>query len=103
MKQKNRLNLIIIITGLLILITFNVAIAKKSNINTSKSSNFQTGVIDRIDVDEIVIDDKLYKYSKSIQFLSRQGAKIETRWFKKVDRIEFSINSQNQILILKKL
>ncbi len=104
MKYTNKLKLLVIFTGLFIVFFVNAGIANTGEIPATNSSEYMTGKIDRLTAEEIVIDDSLYKYAKDFKFLSRQGAIIEARWFKKGDKVRFKINIQNdaQVTIVRK-
>jgi len=133
MKYRNRLKLLIILTGLFLILIAGSGFAQETKVTGSSNNDtiyydpatlpegyftmdsdpnflikinsikYQTGTIDRMAGNEIVIGDSLYKYTKGVLFLSRQGAKIETRWFKKGDRVRFVINSKYEAIIIRKL
>ena len=103
MKYRNKLKLVVIFTGLFFIFIAGTGFAQEPNITEINNADYKTGTIDRIAANEIVIGDSLYKYAKSILFLSRQAAKIETRWFKKGDKVRFVINDKYEAVIVRKL
>ncbi len=103
MTYKSKLKLLMIFTGLLFIFTIGSGFAQEANTPDIDKAEYQTGIIDRMATTEIVINDSLYKYGKGVLFLSRQGAKIETRWFKKGDKVRFVINSKFEAIIVRKL
>ena len=102
MKHTYKLKLLVMFTILIFQLIAAPATAQKKNNSESAKAEYVTGVIHRMAADEIVISDVLYKFSKDIKFLSRKGTKIETRWFKRGDKVKFVINSKNQIRIVRK-
>ena len=100
---KNKFRSIVVISSLIALFFAGTCVAQETaNIDVNKAE-YTTGVIDRLSGEEIVIDDSLHKFAKGVQFLSRQGAKIETRWFKEGDKVRFVINNKNEAIIVRKL
>ena len=60
----------------------------------------QTGVIDRIEMNDIVINDVLYKLIPETLYQSSSGESIPKDWFRKGMTVGFSRNKEQQILLL---
>ena len=61
------------------------------------------GSIYSIEGNAIVINDMKYSFSTSVKFLSKDGVSISKSSFKKGDKVSFSLNVNNKIIILQKL
>ncbi len=61
------------------------------------------GSIYSIEGNAIVINDMKYSFSTNVKFLSKDGVSISKSSFKKGDKVSFSLNINNKIIILQKL
>jgi hypothetical protein len=59
-----------------------------------------TGRIDRITVDEIVIDDTLYRFSRNAEFATPTRRHALKAWFRVGDHVGFLINAKYEIISL---
>lgn len=103
MKNIKELTQIIISAFFLITLLANSGFSEEKKTIDINKAEYSTGTIDRLAEDEVVIDDCLYKYAKGFIFVSRKGSKIASTWFKTGEKIRFSLNSKNQVLIIRKL
>jgi len=61
------------------------------------------GSIYSIEGNAIVINDMVYNFSSNVKFLSKDGVSISKSSFKKGDKVSFSLNNNNKIIVLQKL
>lgn len=98
---KNKLKYIVVISSLTAML-FTCAVFAENPAAVDKNEvEYTTGTIDRISNEEIVIDDSLYTFANEIKFLSRQGVKIEIRWFNKGDKVRVVINDKYEAIIVR--
>lgn len=98
---KNKLKWIVVISSLMAMLFAGTVFAEIPATIDENEVEYTTGTIDRISNEEIVIDDSLYTFAKEIKFLSRQGVKIEIRWFKKGDKARVAINDKYEAIIIR--